>query len=108
MLRLGDLTGEPVQALADHDLVRDGGFVPDVRCLETGRDLGVSLPCGVQILRGNGLAIGCERRRGQAQEHEQDEGDAYCHCLAINSTIVDGPAAPAENLTFSSANSLFN
>ena len=67
-----------------------------------------SRPSSFEIIGGHGLTFGRQRGRGGAHEQEQDEGDACCHFLAINSTIVDGPAAPAGNLTLSSANSLFN
>ena len=98
----------PVAAGTTGHLLGDGRLVPDVGCLEAGGDLGVSPPSSFEIVGSNGLTFGRQRGRSSTYEQEQDEGDACCHCLAINSTIVDGPAAPAGNLTLSSANSLFN
>ncbi len=106
LLGLRDRARESVEALADLDLVGDGGFVADVRRLEARRDLAVPESGRFEVGLRDFFAICSQRGRGQSQEETQDEGDAYLHCLAINSTIVDGPAAPAENLTSPSAVSL--
>ncbi len=106
LLGLGDAGGETVETLADLDLLGDRGRVPGIRRFQARRDLGV-VPAGrFQVRLGDFAFLDGERGRGQTEDQDDDEGDSHIDHLAFNSTIVDGPTAPAGNLTCPSAYSL--